>query len=331
MHEVLYYMAKLYKKNISTISEKELLNDMTALLRKNSPEVKKKKTEKVSLKKIKDEASSGEKGVVVKDLVPLSQSPSEHRMPRDVHELARQLSPIMESILLPRRVVLQIAEEVAVRLKRRSSAKKVANKGKSESAFVLDTSAIIDQRIFDLVKLGVFQGSFILLESVLGELKRIADLKDEVKKERGKRALKDLDNLRKDKYVKLIILKDEEKVEAVDDKIIQYARRNKARILTCDFNLSKKARISGVVSIDIHEMANVLKTQAIPGEVFWVKIIQKGKGQNQGVGYLPDGTMIVVEEGENLIDKTVQVTVSRIIQTEAGKILFSKLMAEKSG
>jgi uncharacterized protein YacL len=91
--------------------------------------------------------------------------------------------------------------------------------------------------------------------------------------------------------------------------------------------LSKKARITGAVSIDLYEMANILKTTAVPGEEFFVKVVQRGKGAGQGVGYLPDGTMIVVEQGENLLEKTVKVVVSRVIQTDAGRIFFGKIVS----
>lgn len=242
-----------------------------------------------------------------------------------------QQSRLVQRILLPQRVVLQIADEVAKRLRRRTGGKKT-ERTKIDNPLFLDTSAIIDGRVFDLIQLGVFGGNLVLLESVLSELKSIADSKDDIKKERGRRALKYLDEIKKTKGIKLIILKNQEDldhVKEVDDKVIEYGRRYKGKIITCDYNLYRKAKISGVVSIDIYEMANVLKTHAVPGESFWVKIIQKGKGEDQGVGYLPDGTMIVVENGQELMGKTVKVTVSRIIQRDAGKILFARISDEK--
>lgn len=238
---------------------------------------------------------------------------------------------LMQNIMLPRRVVQQIAEEVGKvvsrnfpRVKRK---KKVVSK-KIESPIFLDTSAIIDTRIFDLMKVGVFIGNFVVLESVLKELKNIADSKDDVKKERGRRALHLLDESKKIRGVKIIVLPDEEVEKLVDDSIIVHAKKYKGRVITCDYNLSKKAKISNVISVDLYEMANILKTTALPGEQFFVKIIQSGKGEDQGVGYLPDGTMIVVEHGRELIGKTIGVVVSRIIQTDAGKILFAKVKKE---
>ncbi len=248
-------------------------------------------------------------------------------IPQDIHLRDRML----QGLMLPPKVVAQIAEEVAkavyerVPMPKRGPAKK--KKSQRESGFVLDTSAIIDGRIFDLTQVGVFFGNFIILSGVLDELKNIADGRDESKKERGKRALRNLDEFKKLKDVKLIHVEDEDVKKPVDERIISYAKKTKGRILTCDFNLSKKARISGVTSIDLYEMANILKTTAVPGEEFFVKIVQRGKATGQGVGYLPDGTMLVVEQGEAQIGKTIKVGVSRVIQTDAGRIFFGKIMS----
>lgn len=112
----------------------------------------------------------------------------------------------------------------------------------------------------------------------------------------------------------------------VDDQLIHFAKKYKGRVVTCDFNLTKKAKNSNVIAIDMYELANIVKTTAIPGEVFVLKIMQKGKGEGQGVGYLPDGTMVVVEQGMDYIGKTISVEISRVIQTEAGRIFFAKIV-----
>lgn len=234
----------------------------------------------------------------------------------------------VQGILLPPKVVAQIAEEVAKRVAQRVPRRAPRRKSEvvRQTGFILDTSAIIDGRVFDLSKIGAFFGNFIVLSGVLDELKNIADSKDDVKKERGRRALRNLDEFKKLRDIKLIHVPDEDGTKPVDERIIAYAKKNDGRILTCDFNLSKKARITGAVSIDLYEMANILKTTAVPGEEFFVKVVQRGKGLGQGVGYLPDGTMIVVEQGENLIEKTVKVVVSRVIATDAGRIFFGKMV-----
>lgn len=238
----------------------------------------------------------------------------------------KKTNPLVDGLMLPRNVVMQIADEVVKvvnkRLIRRADQ---PQKQKITFPIFLDTSAIIDARVFDLIKLGVFNGTFVLLESVLNELKSIADSKDEIKKERGRKGLKLLDEVKKQRLVSLTTLKNSETLP-VDDQIVHLAKEYKGKIVTCDYNLSKKAHISGVVSIDIYELASILKTSAIPGEEFWIKVIQRGKGEGQGVGYLPDGTMIVVEKGKDFMGKTVKVVVSRIIQTDAGKIFFAKVL-----
>ena len=242
------------------------------------------------------------------------------------HEVNR----LLNNILLPQKVVAQIAEEVAARvtsrLKRPAVTTEKQPEKQLENPLFLDTSAIIDARVFDLIGLGVFTGTFVALEGVLIELKHIADSKDEVKKERGRKGLTLLEQLRKEKSIKFEIYDDASIKKPVDERIIEAAKKTKGKIITCDFNLAKKASISNVTAIDMYEMANVLKTTALPGEAFFIKVIQKGKGDRQGVGYLPDGTMVVVEEGENLIDQTVKVLISRVIQTDVGRIFFGKIV-----
>lgn len=237
---------------------------------------------------------------------------------------------LLEQIRLPQRVVSQIAEEVASmvtkQLKRGSGKKKSKPSQKLENPLFLDTSAIIDGRVFELIKIGVFTGTFVAIDGVLDELKHIADSKDEVKKERGRKGLTQLEQLGKEKGIKFETYDDSSIKKPVDERIIAAAKKSKGKIITCDFNLSKKALISKVVAIDMYEVANVLKTQALPGETFFIKVMQKGKGENQGVGYLPDGTMVVVEEGEGLMNKTVKVLISRVIQTDVGRIFFGKVV-----
>lgn len=240
------------------------------------------------------------------------------------HEFNR----LIDGILLPRRVVAQIAEEVAARvtstLKR--PAKKKTTTRKIENPIFLDTSAIIDGRVFELIRIGVFTGTYVILDGVLDELKNIADSKDQAKKERGRKGLALLEQLRKDKKQKFTTFNDSDIKKPVDERIIEVAKKNNGKIVTCDYNLSKKAQITSVTTINMYELANVIKTTALPGEIFYIKIIQKGKGEGQGVGYLPDGTMVVVEEGAQLIDQTVRVLISRVIQTDVGRIFFGKIV-----
>ncbi|PIP74947.1 MAG: hypothetical protein CO135_00410 [Candidatus Levybacteria bacterium CG_4_9_14_3_um_filter_35_16] len=231
------------------------------------------------------------------------------------------------------KVIAMIAEEVVKRLpKRQNPGKKKKKKNKKlENPIFLDTSAIIDGRIFEIINLKIFNGTFVILESILLELKHIADSQDLVKRERGRKGLELLEKLKKVRGIKTVFLSDEheknlelDKIKEVDERLIKASKINKGKIITCDYNLEKKATISGIAAINVNTLANVLKVRAIPGESFEIKLLHKGKDITQGVGYLDDGTMIVVENSSAEVGHTVDIVVSRVIQTTAGRILFAK-------
>jgi uncharacterized protein YacL len=234
------------------------------------------------------------------------------------------------------RVIGIIADEVAKTVVRRlphpSRNRKKKKANKVENAVFLDTSAIIDGRIFDVIHLGLLKAvNFVVLESILLELKHIADSQDIVKRERGRKGLALLERLKKEKGIKVTHISEEEekglgldKIKEVDERLIAASKQNKARVITCDYNLEKKASISGVTAINVNTLANVLKIIAVPGESLHIKILHVGKDSSQGVGYLDDGTMIVVENANYDVGKAVDVIVSRVIQTTAGRILFAK-------
>ena len=231
----------------------------------------------------------------------------------------------------PKGFVSNLASEVAktlAKMPRFKRPKKKSNpkKKKIENPIFLDTSAIIDGRIFDVVALGLFTGTFVVLESILSELKHIADSQDMVKRVRGRKGLDLLEQLKKGKRNKFLVLQDFEdsKNKEVDERLIMTARNNKGRIITCDYNLEKKATISGILAINVNTLANHLKITAVPGEALHISILHKGKEITQGVGYLDDGTMLVVENASEDLGHTVDVVVSRVIQTAAGRILFAK-------
>jgi uncharacterized protein YacL len=244
----------------------------------------------------------------------------------------KEIEHVDRNLLFPPRVIGMIADEVARTVVRRlPHPKKRKKNGKVENAVFLDTSAIIDGRIFDVIHLGVLTANFVVLESILSELKHIADSQDIVKRERGRKGLALLERLRKEKGVKVSHVSQEkerilglDKIKEVDDRLIAAAKRNKARIITCDYNLEKKASISGLVAINVNTLANALKITAVPGESLHISIQHVGKDSTQGVGYLDDGTMIVVENASFDVNKEVDVIVSRVIQTTAGRILFAK-------
>lgn len=231
----------------------------------------------------------------------------------------------------PKRFVINLANEVAKTLARmpkfkRPKRKTNPKKKNMDNPIFLDTSAIIDGRIFDVISLGLFTGTFVVLESILLELKHIADSQDMVKRVRGRKGLDLLEKLKKGKRNKFMVIQDSEdlKVKEVDEKLILSAKNNKGRIITCDYNLEKKALIGGVLAINVNTLANHLKITAVPGEALHIGILHKGKEITQGVGYLDDGTMVVVENASEDLGHMVDVVVSRVIQTTAGRILFAK-------
>lgn len=236
---------------------------------------------------------------------------------------------------LPAKLVQSLADEVARSVISRlpsmiphrapRTSKKISQK--IENAIFLDTSAIIDGRVFDIINMGILTGIVIIPESILLELKHIADSQDMVKRERGKKGLTLLDKLKKSKVIKVSHLSEkngEGSPREVDEKLIQITKANKGRLITCDYNLEKKASISGVMAININTLANHLKIKAVPGEALHLKVLHVGKDVTQGVGYLDDGTMLVIEHGSSDVGREIDVIVSRVIQTSAGKILFSK-------
>ena len=227
-----------------------------------------------------------------------------------------------------------LADEVAKTVIRRLPSFRLRKKRKKtkkiENAIFLDTSAIIDARVFDIINSGVFRGTFVVLESILLELKHVADSQDTVKRERGRKGLELLEKLKKTKGVRFMLLLEGENgseskdIKEVDEKLIYKTKINKGRIITCDYNLEKKSSISGVTAININTLATLLKVRAVPGEALHIKVLHKGKESTQGVGYLDDGTMIVVENAVEEIGKETDVLVSCVIQTTAGRILFAK-------
>ena len=231
-----------------------------------------------------------------------------------------------------------LADEIVKRLPHitRDPAKKAKKKQKKlEHSLFLDTSAIIDGRIFDVATLGLLNGVFVVPDSILLELKHIADSQDMVKRERGRGGLDALDKLKKGKKMKVTVLPPEEidirkknlpagKQEEVDEKLIAIAKKYKGKIITCDYNLEKKASIHGVTAINMNALAQCLKISAVPGEALHIKVLHPGKDTTQGVGYLDDGTMLVIEQGSSDVGKMIDIVVSRVIQTASGRILFAK-------
>jgi uncharacterized protein YacL len=189
---------------------------------------------------------------------------------------------------------------------------------------LLDTSAIIDGRIADISQTGFISGTLVVPRFVLNELQHIADSADTMRRNRGRRGLEMLNRLQKDATVPIEITDaNVEGVEEVDSKLVKMAQLLHCPIITNDFNLNRVAELQGVKVLNINELANAVKPVLLPGEDIYIKIIQEGKELGQGVGYLDDGTMIVVEGGRQSMGITIEVTVTRVLQTVAGRMIFA--------
>lgn len=195
---------------------------------------------------------------------------------------------------------------------------------------ILDTSAIIDGRIADISQTGFVQGSLIIPRFVLDELRHIADSADSLRRNRGRRGLEMLSRLQKDSDIPIEISDvDFEDMQEVDAKLVQLGRILRCPILTNDFNLNRVAELQGVQVLNINELANAIKPVVLPGEELKVNVIQEGREPSQGVGFLDDGTMIVVEGGRRYINSHLTVIVARVLQTAAGRMIFANLKSDK--
>ncbi len=184
---------------------------------------------------------------------------------------------------------------------------------------------IIDGRIADICETGFLDGTLVVPQFVLRELQQVADSSDSLKRNRGRRGLDILQKIQKMNGVSVQIVEtDFPEVREVDLKLIELARRMTAKIVTNDFNLNKVAQLRGVPVLNINELANSLKPVVLPGEVLRVFVIKEGKESAQGVAYLDDGTMVVVDQGRKAIGKTIEVTVTSVLQTTAGKMIFCR-------
>jgi uncharacterized protein YacL len=198
----------------------------------------------------------------------------------------------------------------------------------SARSILLDTSVIIDGRISDIAKTGFLVGTLLIPRFVLNELQYIADSADSLRRQRGRRGMEVLSQLQKDTTVPVRISDiDVEGVREVDDKLVILARQLRCPILTNDYNLNRVAELQGVAVLNVNELANAVKSVLLPGESLDVNIIQEGKEVGQGVGYLDDGTMVVVEDGRDRVNSKTSVIVTKVLQTAAGRMIFARLEA----
>ncbi len=207
--------------------------------------------------------------------------------------------------------------------------KSMKERQEMENAILLDTSVLIDGRILDVVKTGFLDRSFVVTQNVINELQKLADNKNKAKRGRGRMGLDVIKELKKRTGVIVPDIKTKDK--DVDSTLVEYAKEKKIKLMTLDFNLNKVAKVSGITVLNMNDLVNALKTVLLPGEEFNVKILQQGKEKKQGIGYLSDGTMVIVENGIDKVGQDVNVTVLKVIQSSAGKIIFGEVVKNGNG
>ncbi|MFI5199828.1 MAG: PIN/TRAM domain-containing protein [Candidatus Limnocylindrales bacterium] len=234
----------------------------------------------------------------------------------------------MVGLTVAKRQDLIVAAE-AIGVFRRPEVADAAAIRKGDPHIIVDTSAIIDGRIKEIVESGFIYGTLVVPRFVLEELQHIADSSDTLRRNRGRRGLEILAQMQKDSPTPVEIVEDEVRdVTEVDAKLVALAKRYSGAILTNDFNLNRVAELQGLRVLNINSLANAVKPAVLPGEGLHVKVIQDGKEAGQGVGFLDDGTMIVVEGGARFIDRELEVTVTRVLQTVAGRMVFAQPRTE---
>lgn len=196
---------------------------------------------------------------------------------------------------------------------------------KLSNPIIIDTSALIDGRVLEVVKTGFLSGIMLIPNFVLVELQQVADSADPLKRARGRRGFEIIEEMKKVETVKVEVWDKEVVGKTVDEKLVRLGKILKGRVLTCDFNLNRMASTNGVVVLNVNELANSLKSLPVPGERLDIKIIQLGRDKTQGVGYLPDGTMVVVKDGSTLMGQNTVVEVTKILQGSAGRMIFGKI------
>ncbi|RJR27155.1 TRAM domain-containing protein [candidate division WWE3 bacterium] len=219
----------------------------------------------------------------------------------------------------------RIQEQRRDKQRKKSENEKKKLEEEMKNAIVLDTSVLIDGRIVDIVKLQFLDNPFVIPQAVIDELHSLSDSKDNLKRQKGRRGLDMIKDLKKRSKIMIVDTGNKNRDQGVDKILVEFAKENNFKLMTMDFNLNKVASVSGVKALNINDLANSLKTILLPGEELQINILHEGKERNQGVGYLEDGTMIVVENAKDKIGEEVKVKVSKMIQSPAGKIIFCTL------
>lgn len=189
---------------------------------------------------------------------------------------------------------------------------------------ILDTSSVIDGRILDIAQTNFLSGLILIPKFVLTELQQVADSSDDLKRQRGRRGFEVVEQLKKLKTIRVEVWDKDQSGKTVDEKLVSLAKSLSGKIVTTDFNLNKLATISNLVVLNVNDLANAVKSIALPGEKLEVKIVHLGKDKLQGVGYLADGTMVVIADSADSLGKTINIEVTKNIQTPAGRMIFGK-------
>lgn len=231
----------------------------------------------------------------------------------------------MAGLTIAKRDDLIVAAEAVGLLRRPGAASDATAPARGEPRVVVDTSVLIDGRIADIAEAGFVQGTLVVPQVVLEELQRIADSPDATRRARGRRGLEIVTRLQKDERLPVEIAGEAlPDIPEVDAKLVELARARSGVILTNDFNLNRVAEIQGLRVMNVNSLANAMKPAVLPGEELRVRVIQEGKEAGQGVGFLDDGTMIVVEGGARHLDREIGVVVTRVLQTVAGRMIFAQ-------
>lgn len=280
-------------------------------------------------------------GLLVADIMPLP-APATIIQTRIIYILVGILISVMTfgkvvawivrtSTRLARQLSLKLAAEIIIQFNRASSVGRsilpVPRDGHQPAhPIILDTSSIIDGRVLDVAKTGFLSGLFILPDFVLKELQQVADSADPIKRQRGRKGFEVVSVLKKIRGIRVEVWDQEVLGKAVDDKLLRLAKTLNGKILTCDYNLNKVGQISGITVLNFNDLANALKSLYLPGEELNIKIESRGKEDSQGVGYLQDGTMVVIKDGGSLVGQAVDIEVSKVLQVPAGKMVFGKVI-----
>jgi uncharacterized protein YacL len=259
--------------------------------------------------------------------VPLSKLPDLYG---EILPLIASITCVFSTLFLVNRLTPQIDKwiEMAGKLLRFQPMHLPVKHEISQAEALVDTSVLIDKRIVGIAKAGFLAQQIVIPKFILAELQNIADAKDGDRRDKGRRGLSALEELKKIKKGELTIISDDINEDMpVDAKLVAVAKKRGASLITTDFNLNKVASVQGVRVLNINDLAGSLRPDLLPGEEFEVKIVHIGKDKTQGVGYLADGTMIVVENASRLLDQGVEIKITRTLQTSAGKMYFARIIA----